>query len=476
MTEQPGTTTFLITNARLFDGTGADVIGDGAVWVEGRTIRRAGPTDTMGDVPADVPRWDVGGRFVMPGMTESHAHISYSNNGPLELDKTPVEEAMLHSIENARLMLGSGFTSAISFGSVHRIDVFLRNGIDNGWIPGPRVAASGRDVCATGGNADSHKDYFKPQMEGLGMIVDGPWAVRRAVRTIRKNGGDIVKIFLDGEGLSDHARPGELTYTDEEVGAAVEEAHMRGMRVVCHSRSAAAVKQAVRHHVDIVGHANYLDDEAVDLLREDRHRVFVGPGIAWEMAFLEHTSPTSEGRTADSRRFYEREVEETIKAVRRLRDVGVRVLPGGDYGLNITPHGTYAKDLQFFVELFGLSPFEALLSATRDGGAAADPDGMVGTLEEGKYADLVVVDGDPLTDISVLQDHGRIAAVVKDGKVHRGLVGPDPYLVDPATLAGGTLPAPAPDDRALARAAALADPTTLGRPEERTAAERGEPA
>ena len=377
-------------------------------------------------MPDDVARWDVGGRFVMPGMTESHAHISYSNNGPTELDKTPVEEAMLHSIDNARLMLGSGFTSAVSFGSVHRIDVFLRDGINQGWIPGPRLAASGRDVTSTGGNADTHKDYFKPQMEGLGMIVDGPWAVRRAVRSIRKNGGDIVKLFLDGERLNDHAQPGELTYTDEEVAAAVDETHRRRMRAVCHSRSAEAVKQAVRHGVDIIGHANFLDDEAVELLREQRHRIFVGPAIAWEVAFLANTPAGATGKFGDARADYEREVEETIKAVRRFRDVGVRVLPGGDYGLNITPHGTYAKDLELFVELFGMSPAESLLCATRDAGAAADPDGMVGTLEEGKYADLVVVDGDPLTDIAVLQDHDRITAVVKDGQVYRGAHGVEP--------------------------------------------------
>ena len=215
----------VLTNARVFTGTGDDVIPNGAVWVSGAHVRRVGSADVMTDVPADVGRVDLGGRFVMPGMTESHAHISYADNGPTELDRTPVEEAMLASVDNARLMLGSGFTSAISFGSVHRIDVFLRNAIDRGRIPGPRLAASGRDIGATGSNADFHKEWFKPQLDGLGMIVNGPWEVRKAVRLIRKNGADVVKIFLDGEALSDHSPPGELTYTDEEVDAAVHEAH-----------------------------------------------------------------------------------------------------------------------------------------------------------------------------------------------------------------------------------------------------------
>ncbi len=418
----------VFTNARLFTGVDGEVLEDGSVWIDGGDIRFAGPTSDLRGVNENVDRIDLGGRFLMPGMTESHAHISYTGNGPTELDKTPVEEAMVHSIDNARLMLGAGFTSAISFGSVHRIDVFLKRAIDAGTIPGPKLVASGRDLGATSSNADLHPDHAKPQMEGLGLLVDGPWAVRSAVRRLKKNGADIIKIFLDGEGLSDHAPPGELTYTDEEVAAAVDEAHRRNMRVACHARSAAAVKQAVRFGVDVIGHANYLDDEAVDLLRRNRHRLAVGPAIAWEIQFLKNCESMGFSRRDVEARGYVREVEATVDAVRRLRGVGVKVLVGGDYGLSITPHGTYAKDLEYFVDYFGLSPTEALLCATRDGGATADPNGMVGTLEEGKCADMVIVDGDPVTDIGVLQNHDRITAVVKDGQIHQGLTDNNPYL------------------------------------------------
>lgn len=424
----------IFTNVRLFSGVNDAVIEDAAVWVEGDIIRYAGRAAEMkgGD---DVRRVDLGGQFVMPGMTESHAHISYTNNGPTELDKTPVEEAMVASIANARIMLASGFTSAISFGSVHRIDVFLRNAIERGDIPGPRLLASGRDLGATSSNADLHPDYAKPQMEGLGMITDGPWAIRRAVRTLKKNGAMVVKLFLDGEGLSGHAPPGELTYTDEEVEAAIDEAHRRNMRVATHSRSAAAVKQAVKFGADFIGHANYLDDEAVAMLRAARDRLIVGPGIAWEVQFLNNCESMGFTRQFVRDRGYEREVEATKDAVKRLKAAGVRVTIGGDYGLNITPHGTYAKDLEYFVDLFGYTPAEALLAATRDSGPAVDPSGMLGTLEEGKYADLVVVNGDPLRDIRVLQDHDRITAVMKSGKLYRGLARANPYLAAPEDLA-----------------------------------------
>ena len=304
----PITNQMLLSNARLFSGVDETVTEAAAIWVDGPEVRYAGREADLPSVPDGVQRIDLGGQFVMPGMTESHAHLSYTNNGPGDLDKSPVEQAMIDSVSNARVMLGSGFTSAISFGSVHRIDVFLRDAINKGQIPGPRLQASGRDVGATSSNADLHPDYAKLQTEGLGMLADGPWAVRKAVRTIRKNTGNVVKIFLDGEGPGGHVAPGELTYTDEEVAAAVDEAHTRGMRVACHSRSAAAVKQAVRFGVDFIGHANYLDDEAIDLLKQNRDRLFVGPAIAWELAFLRNSTMLGAPPGSPRYKFYEREV------------------------------------------------------------------------------------------------------------------------------------------------------------------------
>ena len=422
-------THLVLENLKLFKGLDEEVFEIGSIWMEGNIIRFAGPSSDLKNTPDGAKRVDCVGKFAMPGMTESHAHLSYTQNPALELDNSPVEEAMLYSIDNSRLMLGAGFTSAISFGSVHRIDVALREAINQGHIPGPRLVASGRDVGATASNADLYPDHIKPQMEGLGMLVDGPWAVRKAVRQLKKNGADIIKLILDGELLSSYAPPGQLTYTDEEVAAACEEAHSRNMRVATHSRSAAAVKQAVRFGVDVIGHANYLDNEALDLLKKNRNRLAVGPAIAWEMAFVENHESTGFTRTQVRDLGYDDEIEATIKAVKQMRSNGVKVLVGGDYGLDITPHGTYAKDLEYFVDLFGMSPEEALLCATRDGGAVADPSGMTGTLEEGKLADIVLLNGDPTADIKVLQDPSSITAVFKDGQSYCGLLENNPYLI-----------------------------------------------
>ena len=419
----------IFSNLNLFKADSDNRCEDASIWIDGNIIKYAGPSSEFTNTSHNIERVDLGGKTVIPGMTESHAHISYTNNGPLELDKTPIEEAMIKTVDNARIMLGSGFTSAISFGSVHRIDVFLRDAINSGQIAGPRLLAGGRDICAIGGNADTYPDHAKPQTEGLAMITDGPWEIRKAVRTLWKNGVDVVKVMIDGELISLQGRPGDLGYKDEEVEALVDEAHRKKMKVACHARSAEAVKQAVRSGIDFIGHANYIDNEALDLLIENKDRVYVGPAIAWEMAFLKNAEKM--GFKSDSREVigYQKEVEETISSYKKMKEAGIKILVGGDYGLDIAPHGTYAKDLEHYVNLFGFSNAEALQSATSLGGEAMDNNGSLGTLEEGKLADLVIIDGNPLEDITVLQDHKKIKAVMKDGLIYQGLTNKiNPYL------------------------------------------------
>ena len=419
----------IFSNLNLFKGDSNTICEDASIWVDGNIIKYAGPSSEFTNTSHNIERVDLGGKTVIPGMTESHAHISYTNNGPLELDKTPIEEAMIKTVDNARIMLGSGFTSAISFGSVHRIDVFLRDAINNGQVVGPRLLAGGRDICAIGGNADMYPDHAKPQTEGLAIITDGPWEIRKAVRSLWKNGVDVVKVMIDGELISLQGRPGDLGYKDEEVEALVDEAHRKKMKVACHARSAEAVKQAVRSGIDFIGHANYIDSEALDLLIENKDRVYVGPAIAWEMAFLDNAEEM--GYKNDSREVieYQKELEETISSYKKMKEAGIKILVGGDYGLDIAPHGTYAKDLEYYVNLFGFSNAEALHCATSMGGEAMNNDGLLGTIEEGKLADLVIIDGNPLEDITILQDHKKIKAVMKDGLIYQGLTNKiNPYL------------------------------------------------
>lgn len=413
----------IFTNATIFTATNDTAVTNGAIWIEGNRIKYVGPADKLPDTPSEVIHQDLGGKFVMPGMTETHAHLSFADASPFAIGETLVEDATLTAVRNARLMVASGFTSAVSFGSTYQIDVALRAAINERRIIGPRLLAAGRDLGATASNVDSGG--------GLSQIADGPWALRQAVREQRKLGVDVVKIFIDGEAINSQCPPGELSFTDEEVNAIVDEAHRRKLRVACHARSAAAVKQAVRAGVDYVGHANYLDDEAIELLAERRDNIFVGPAIAWEVTYLEKCESIGISRETVIKQGYEAEIEATAKTVEKLRAANIRLVVGGDYGISIAPHGTYAKDLEYFVDLFGMSNAESLICATRWGGEAYDPHGSVGTLEVDTLADLIIVDGNPLIDITVLQDHSKLS-VMHDGILYRDLANPNPYLAIPA--------------------------------------------
>lgn len=401
----------LFTNARLFTAESEDIIDRGVLLVEDGSVRFAGNAEELKS--STHPEIDLGGKFLMPGMTETHAHLSFDDSSPFSIGDSSVEQATITAVGNARLMLNAGFTSAVSFGSTYGIDVALRNAINTGKIRGPRLMAAGRDLGATASNVDFDG--------GLSQIADGPWAVRKAVREQRRLGVDVVKIFIDGEAINPTNPPGELSFTSEEVIAAVDEAHRRNLKVACHARSAAAVRQAVNAGVDFIGHANYLDDETVALLVEHRERIFIGPAIAWEVQYLAQCESLGISRHTVQAQGYEAEIDATIASVEKLRAAGIKLVVGGDYGISIAPHGSYAKDLEYFVDLFSMSPAEAIICATKNGGLMLDPAGTIGTLRSGSVADFIVVDGDPLQDITVLQNLDKLDVYQAGSRVPKAL-------------------------------------------------------
>jgi len=208
-------------------------------------------------------------------------------------------------------------------------------------------------------------------------------------------------------------------FTEEEIRVCVEEAKSWGKRVAAHARSTWSIKQCVKLGIEVIYHASFCDEEALDMLEARKFEHFVAPGLAWLINTSHHASKWGLTPEVTKKMGYHRELEAAIDSMKAMRKRGIRILPGGDYGFAWTPHGTNAKDLEYFVKHIGMSPMEALLSATAWGGPMMKMGKKLGYIREGCLADILLIDGDPLSDITVLQDKSRILSVMKDGEFHR---------------------------------------------------------
>jgi imidazolonepropionase-like amidohydrolase len=405
----------VITNVRVFDGTGREPFA-GEVLIDGNRITAVGTTVER---PRDAAVIDGRGGTLMPGLVEAHAHLSFPDLFTNEITRLPVEEHTLITVRNAKTMLDSGYTSAFSAASAKtRLDVVVKREIEAGRAPGPRMLANGPEITVTGGLGDTNQVHLPYDAEpNFCVIANGPDEIRRIARTFAREGVDLLKLNISGDGGTSSAGADVTVMTDDEVAAAMEVARPRNLRVAGHCRSAGSVMMALRHGVEVIYHANYADERALDALEAARDRIFVAPaiGLTWSVAEYGQSVGVPEARVkaqAD-------ELALSADTYGRMRKRGIRVLPGGDYGFPTTPHGTYAKDLELFVDLLGFSPTETLIAATKYGGEIMGKPGELGVIAQGALADLIIVDGDPLTHIAILQDRAKLSMIMKDGRRHR---------------------------------------------------------
>ncbi|MBM3735297.1 MAG: amidohydrolase family protein [Acidobacteria bacterium] len=409
---------FLIRNGRLVDGTGAPPVDHAAVAVQDGRITYAGPEAGAPPMP-EAQVIDARNGTILPGLVEAHYHPTYFNVAALEdLDiKYPVEYVTLLAASNCRLALQCGYTAARSGGSLFNIDVWLKKALEEGVADGPRLAPSGREICGVGGLMDWNPDFRKIGMEGLVLLVNGPNDARAAVRKLVKDGVEWVKTYPTGDAAApdtnDHHT---LCMTFEEMHAVVSAAHNHKLKVTGHCRATQGIKNALRAGYDCVEHATFLDDEALDLLIEKQ--VPVVPALQFEWASIEYGKDWGMSqRVIDG---HKETLEGGAESARRILKAGGRLGLGGDYGFAWTPHGTYAKELSFFVNHVGFSPLETITCATRNGAGIMGREHEFGTAEPGKLADLLVVDGDVLSDISILEDRSRFIAVMQGGVIKSG--------------------------------------------------------
>jgi imidazolonepropionase-like amidohydrolase len=242
---------------------------------------------------------------------------------------------------------------------------------------------------------------------------------RRAARAACREGVDVLKLLVSGDTSTPKVPSSQTLMTDDEVLAVTEVARQHRRRVAAHARSAESVKMCVRHGVDVIYHATYADEEARDMLEAARDRVFVAPALSVTYTRLHEAGHYGLPASDAARERIGRDLDSTVECMRDLKRRGVRVLPGGDYGFLWNPHGRNARDLELFVELLGFTPMEAIVGATKWGGEIMGMGGELGEVREGCLADLLVVDGDPLGELAILQRRDQLRAIMKDGAFHK---------------------------------------------------------
>ncbi len=406
--------THALRPALLLDVSTGELLPERAVVIDGERI--AGVVSAS-DVPQDVPVRDLPGLTLLPGLIDCHAHLvgdTDSGHGYTELlTRTGAQEAMA-GVRNARDTVRAGFTTVRDVGTYRAfVDVALRDAIDAGLVPGPRMMVAGAYVSCTGGGGDisglaPDAAQLVPAELRVG-VADTVDDVRRVVRRILYGGADLIKLIATGAVMSDHGNPGVPELTEEQIRAAVDEAALHGAHVAAHAHGAEGIKRAVRGGVHSVEHGSLMDDEGVALMAEHGTwlvaDIYCGDYIAevgrrdgWKADVLRKNDETTEAQ----RNMFERCVA-----------AGVRIAFGTDSG--IYPHGWNARQLAYHVR-HGQTAIEAIRSATLRAAELMGWSDRVGRIDTGWCADLVAVAGDPTQDVRLLES---IALVVKGGEVVR---------------------------------------------------------
>jgi imidazolonepropionase-like amidohydrolase len=393
-----------IRAARIIDGRGGTPLS-GVVIVRGDRIQAVG-RDLA--VPAGAHVIDLGSATLLPGLIDLHTHLTSTGvHWEDELLRTTPGQAALHGAKNARDTLMAGFTTCRDMGPTWPFtDIDLRDAIDQGVVPGPRMMASGNYVSATGGAGDARQFSIFVDVPIVQNLADGPDAIRHAVRTNLKHGADFIKILATGAVLSKGTPPGAQQYTEDELRVAVEEAGRWGRSVAAHAHGTDGIKAAIRAGVRTIDHGSMMDAEAVELLRS-HHAYFVPTLFTSEVIATNPTVPASEKeRSRQIAEIKDRSFQMVLKA-------GLPIGFGTDAA--VIPHGLNAHEFAYRVRL-GESPMAAIVSATRISAEIMGWSDRIGSIEPGRLADLIAVAGDPLRDITELE---HVAWVMKGGAIYK---------------------------------------------------------
>ncbi|MGA4798826.1 amidohydrolase family protein [Streptomyces lavendulocolor] len=430
----------LLHDVTVQEGLGRASLPARSVLVAGDRVEAVLPA---AEAPSDgdFVRWDLGGATVMPGMTLGHTHIAYADvtTGRETLFKYRVPEAALHAARHCAGLLECGYTAFVGAGSVAGIDMALKNAVEAGVIRGPRITPCSRDLMVSGPPGRRSPELKQRMPRELMPVVDVLGDLVTYTEEEIDQGAEIIKVFSSGDDTFPNARSDELLFTREELTTVVEVAHRRGARVRAHSRGLEGIRNALAAGVDVIDHATYADDAALDLIAE--RGVFVVPSLFQPDRLLALGERFGKAPDYLEALDFKDEIANTLRFLPKAERLGLKIVPGDDFGFAWTPHGTYADELVMYVERAGIAPETVIKWACANGAELAGRGGDAGVVAPGRLADLVVWDRDPAADLTVLQDRGALRSVLIGGRHVAGPVAPPSPSSSavPAAVRGGHL-------------------------------------
>lgn len=402
----------LLSRGTVIDGTGAAPRLDTSVLVSGDRIVSVGAEADVAAAASHATVIDVSGLTVMPGLIDAHVHITLgepASNDELFFRREPASAAFV-AAHNARKVLQAGVTSFLDVDGLFNIGPALRDAIASGAVEGPTMKAGTYALMtAVGGTAGR----FIPDhgTAGYAEVVRDKDEMIRVVRRQVKDGSDVIKVHVTG---AIPTRSGEIqVWTRDELKVVCDTAHDLGVRVSAHCRGDGATLDSILAGVDIIWHASYMGEASLEAMVD--RKVAVGPVFTF-LANLEEYGAKA-GAASSVQDVFRREMEQTGAMMRRAYDAGVPLLCGSESGFSITPYGHWhAREMEVFVEHLGLSPLEAITCCTSTNAVALGQQGEVGTIEPGRRADVLVLEGDPSRDVSILGDKSRFRHLICRGR------------------------------------------------------------
>jgi imidazolonepropionase-like amidohydrolase len=397
----------LINADAMVDVSNGRIVKDVAVLIEDNKIIQI---DTQGNIKVpDATVVDLKGMTLLPGLMDMHVHLGGDAGDNFLASKgNSVPRITVKAVKNAKKTLMAGFTTVRDLGDKGYAVIAVRDGIIAGEIPGPRIWAAGYSIGVTGGHCDDN--FSPPEANSISTgVADGPWAVRAKVRENIKYGANTIKVCATGGVFSKGTKVGIQQLTEDEIRAAVEEAHMRGLIAAAHAHGTSGIKAAIRAGIDSIEHCSLMDDEAIKLAKE------MGTYLSFDIYNTEYTLAFGEANGVPEENINKEKLVSKAQrdSFRKAVNAGANMVFGSDAA--IYPHGDNGKQLSRMVR-FGMTPLQAIQAATINSAKLLKQDANLGQIKAGFLADIVAVQGNPLNDVSVLEN---VSFIMKDGHIYK---------------------------------------------------------